>query len=184
MAAHLAIRNASQGHRTLLIDADFRRPSLHRLFGISSDTGLSSVLLEQTPWRNAIAKLEGHPNLDLIPAGAASERATDLIGGDLEALITEANWEYSMVVIDSPPSLSFAEPLRISTIVDGVLLVLLAGETNRKAAASVLATLKRVRANVVGVVLNQVTADLMNYYQYYGYHKNYYKSYYSTVHSD
>ena len=176
-AAYLAISNAEQGHSTLLIDGDLRRPSIHRIFGISSTTGLSSVLLEQTPWRQAVAKLESHPNLDILPAGPSSRRAPDLVARGLEAMVEEASREYSMIVIDSPPFLNFAEPLRMSTIVDGVLLVTVAGQTDRQAVASVVATLKRVRANVVGLVLNKVTRDLTEHYHYYGYYGYYGKKY-------
>ena len=176
-AAYLAISNAEQGHSTLLIDGDLRRPSIHRIFGISSTTGLSSVLLEQTPWRQAVAKLESHPNLDILPAGPSSRRAPDLVARGLEAMVEEAGREYSMIVIDSPPFLNFAEPLRMSTIVDGVLLVTVAGQTDRQAVASVVATLKRVRANVVGLVLNKVTRDLTEHYHYYGYYGYYGKKY-------
>jgi polysaccharide biosynthesis transport protein len=176
-AAYLAISNAEQGHSTLLIDGDLRRPSIHRIFGISSTTGLSSVLLEQTSWRDAVAKLESHPNLDILPAGPSSRRAPDLVARGLEAMVEEASREYSMIVIDSPPFLNFAEPLRMSTIVDGVLLVTVAGQTNRQAVASVVATLKRVRANVVGLVLNKVTKDLTEHYHYYGYYGYYGKNY-------
>jgi polysaccharide biosynthesis transport protein len=186
-AAYLAISNAEQGSRTLLIDGDLRRPSQHRIFGASSVTGLSSVLLDQTPWRDAVVKLEGHPNLDFLPAGPSSRRAPDLVARGLETVVEEASREYSMIIIDSPPLLNFAEPLRMSTMVDGVLLVTVAGETNRQAVASVLATLKRVHANVVGLVLNKVTRDLMQNYQYYGYYGyagKYYKHYYGQANGD
>lgn len=181
-AAYFAISNAEQGHSTLLIDGDLRRPSIHRIFGISPTTGLSNVLLEQTSWRDAVVKLDGHPNLDILPAGPSSRRAPDLVARGLEAMVDEAAREYSMIVIDSPPFLNFAEPLRMSTIVDGVLLVTVAGQTDRQAVASVVATLKRVRANIVGLVLNKVTKDLIEHYHYYGYYGYYgkdYASYYS-----
>ena len=125
---------------------------------------------------------DSHPNLDILPAGPSSRRAPDLVARGLEAMVDEATREYSMVVIDSPPFLNFAEPLRMSTIVDGVLLVTVAGQTDRQAVASVVATLKRVRANVVGLVLNKVTKDLIEHYHYYGYYGYYgknYASYYS-----
>jgi len=182
-AAYLAISHAEQGHRTLLIDADLRRPSLHRVFGVSPTTGLSNVLLEETTWQQALMKLPKHPNLDFLPAGSPSRRAPDLIGRGLEAIVETAARQYSLILLDSPPFLNFAEPLRMSTMVDGVLMVSVAGETNRHAVASILATLNRVRANVVGLVLNKVTKDLMqnyHYYGYYGYSGKYYKHYYTA----
>ena len=182
-AAYLAISHAEQGHKTLLIDADLRRPSLHRVFGVSPATGLSNVLLEETTWQEALMKLPKHPNLDFLPAGSPSRRAPDLIGRGLESIVETAARQYSLILLDSPPFLNFAEPLRMSTMVDGVLMVSVAGETNRQAVASILATLNRVRANVVGLVLNKVTKDLMqnyHYYGYYGYSGKYYKHYYTA----
>lgn len=182
-ASHLAISHAEQGGATLLIDADLRRPAVHRAFGISPSVGLSNVLLGETPWRDAIVKMEQTPNLHVLPAGPTSRRAADLIGRGMESLLEQAGREYSLIVVDSPPFLNFAEPLRMSTMVDGVLLVTVAGETNRHAVIATLATLKRVRANVVGLVLNKVTKQLMenyNYYGYQGYYGKYYKRYYRT----
>jgi len=181
-AAYLAISNAEQGHPTLLIDADLRRPSLHRVMGISPPTGLSNVMLGEMSWRDAIERPESHPNLHFLAAGPPSRRAPDLIARGLESLVEEAYRDYELIVIDSPPFLNFAEPLLMSTIVDGVVVVTVAGETNRHAVASTLATLKRVRANVVGLVLNKVTKQLMENYHYYGYYGSYgkyYKKYYT-----
>ncbi len=175
-AAHLAVSNSAQGRPTLLIDADLRRPSLHRTFDVFYHPGLSNVLMGEVGWREAVVTLEHHPNLALLPSGPTSRRAPDLIGRGLEELLEEARREFSLIVLDSPPFLNFAEPLRMSTMVDGVLVVTVAGETNRHATASALATLGRVRANVVGLVLNKVTRDLMEnyyYYGYYGYHGKY-----------
>ena len=73
--------------------------------------------------------------------------------------------------------LGFPEPLQMAAAVDGVVMVAKAGETNRKAVASALNTLQRVRANVVGLVLNEVTKDISDTYHYYGYYGRYYKYY-------
>ena len=181
-AAYLAISNATQGHSTLLIDADMRRPSLHRLLGIPASTGLSNVLSGQVPWHDAVVKMENPANLHFLCAGPASGQAPDLVARGLETLLDEASQEYSLIVLDSPPFLNFAEPLRMSTMVEGVVLVAVAGETNRQAVAAVLATLKRVRATVVGLVLNKVTQGLMENYHYYGSYGKYYRQYYREEH--
>jgi capsular exopolysaccharide synthesis family protein len=181
-AAYLAISNAEQGHQTLLIDADLRRPSLHRIIGTTTRSGLSNVMLGETTWRETIVRPEAYPNLHFLASGPPSRRAPDLIARGLESLVEEAGREYRLIVIDSPPFLNFAEPLLMSTLVDGVLVVTVAGETNRHAVASTLATLKRVRANILGLVLNKVTKDLMENYHYYGYYGSYgkhYKKYYT-----
>ena len=174
MAAHLAVAHAEQGHRTLLIDGDLRRPSLHRRFNVPGSLGLSNVLLAELGWRDAVIKLEQPPDLHFLPAGSGSRRASDLIGRGLVEMLDEASLEYDLVILDAPPMLGFAEPLQMATAVDGVLVVARAGETPLTAVRGVIATLNRLRAKVVGVVLNEVHSETSRYYYYYGnYHKYY-----------
>jgi len=176
-AAHLALAHAQQGRRTLLIDGDLRRPSIHRRFDVRSTPGLSNVLTSGTPWRSVLVRQESLPTLDILPAGPPSRRAADLVGAELTALVESACAEYDLIVLDSPPLLGFPEPLQMAVSVDGVLMVALAGRTNRKALGSAIGTLKRLRANVVGVVMNDVRADSSDNYYYYHYHPKYYKHY-------
>ncbi len=175
-AAHLAAAHAQQGRRTLLIDGDLRRPSIHRRFDLTAAKGLSTVLTTDTPWRSVLIHDTRLPSLDILPAGPPSRRAADLIGAELTALLEEAAGEYDLVILDSPPLLGFPEPLQMAASVDGVAMVALAGRTNRKALSSAVGTLKRLRANVVGIILNEVRADSSDNY-YYHYHPKYYKHY-------
>jgi len=172
-AVHLAIANAEQGKKTLLVDADLRRPSIHRKFGLSPTVGLSNVLTGDAAWRDTLLQAEGKPNLSIIPAGPPSHRASDLIGPRMGELLDEFAKEYDLVILDAPPLLGFAEPLQMATVADGVLVISRAGETKRKAVSSVLSALNRLRANVVGVVLNQVKRDTSDGYSYYGYYRPY-----------
>jgi succinoglycan biosynthesis transport protein ExoP len=175
VAAHLAATHAGQGRRTLLIDGDLRRPSVHRLFQAPNSVGLSNVLLEQISWRDALIRLDEPKGLDLLPAGPSTRRASDLIGAGLAEVIEEATREYDLVVLDAPPLLGFAEPLQMATAVDGVIVVARAGNTSRKALSSVVTTLARLRANLVGVVLNEVHREVSSgYYYYYGRYNGYY----------
>jgi len=176
-AAHLALAHAQQGRKTLLIDGDLRRPSIHRRFAVPSTRGLSNVLTSSVSWRTVLVRPQGLPNLDILPAGPPSRRAADLVGAELTALLEDACGEYDLVVLDSPPLLGFPEPLQMAASVDGVLVVALAGQTNRKALGSAVNTLKRLRANTVGVVLNDVRVDSSDNYYYYHYHPKYYKHY-------
>ncbi|MEO8097089.1 MAG: polysaccharide biosynthesis tyrosine autokinase [Acidobacteriota bacterium] len=173
-AAHLAAAHAEQGLRTLLIDGDLRRPSVHRNFNLPSSVGLSNVLLGEMPWRDALLKVDSVPGLDVLPAGPPSRRAGDLVGRGMVELLEAAAGEYDLVVLDGPPLLGFAEPLQMATAVDGVIVVARAGQTSRKAVAMVLATLNRLRAKVVGLVLNEVHKELSDSYYYYGYYRSYY----------
>jgi capsular exopolysaccharide synthesis family protein len=175
VAAHLAATHAGQHKRTLLIDGDLRRPSVHRLFQVPNSVGLSNVLLKQIGWMDAVVRMDDQPGLDILPAGPATRRASDLIGTGLAELIEEATREYDLVVLDAPPLLGFAEPLQMATAVDGVIVVARAGDTSRKALSTVVTTLARLRANLVGVVLNEVHREVSaGYYYYYGRYSGYY----------
>jgi len=175
VAAHLAATHASQHKRTLLIDGDLRRPSVHRLYQVPNSVGLSNVLLQQISWRDAVIRIDDPQGLDVLPAGPSTRRASDLIGMGLAEIIEEATREYDLVVLDAPPLLGFAEPLQMATAVDGVIVVARAGDTSRKALNTVITTLARLRANLVGVVLNEVHREVSaGYYYYYGHYSKYY----------
>jgi len=173
IAAHLAIANADRGKRTLLVDGDLRRPSLHTKFGLTPREGLSNVLTGESLWQNVVVPIEGRPNLSILPAGPGSHRAADLIGPRLAPLLDEFAREYDLVILDAPPLLGFAECLQMATAADGVLIISRAGETKRRAVAEVISVLHRLRANIIGVVMNQVSqntsADGYSYYGYYRY---------------
>jgi capsular exopolysaccharide synthesis family protein len=176
VAAHLAATHAEQGKRTLLIDGDLRRPSVHRLYQVPNSVGLSNVLLQQISWRDALVRMPEPAGLDILPAGPSTRRASDLIGTGLAELVEEAAREYDLVVLDAPPLLGFAEPLQMASAVDGVIVVARAGNTSRTALSSVITTLARLRANLVGVVLNEVHREISPgyYYSYYNRYSKYY----------
>jgi capsular exopolysaccharide synthesis family protein len=172
IAAHLAIANADRGKKTLLVDGDLRRPSIHTKFGMTPREGLSNVLTGELPWQDVVMPVEGRPNLSILPAGLGSHRAADLIGPRLSTLLDEFAKEYDLVILDSPPLLGFAECLQMATAADGVLIISRAGETKRRAVAEVISVLNRLRANILGVVLNQVSRNTSSDgYSYYGYYR-------------
>ena len=170
MATHLAIANAARGKSTLLVDGDLRRPSIHSKFGINPREGLSNVLTGELHWQDVVFPAEGRPNLSILTSGPGSHRAADLIGPRLAELLDEFAKVYDLVILDSPPLLGFAECLQMASAADGVVIVSRAGKTKRKAVAMVVSMLQRLRANIIGVVLNQVTHDTSGEgYSYYGY---------------
>src|ERR1035437_3044391 len=180
-SVRLAIAHSLQKRRTLLIDADLRRPSVHTHVGISNDRGLSTVVGGEAEWREVLQKTAQYPDLDILPAGAASRHAADRLGSTLEKLLTEGEKDYDLVIVDSPPLLGFAEPLQMAAVVDGVVVIALVAQTNRDAVGSVLSSLKRLKTNVIGVVLNEVHEDMSDRYNYYGYYGKYYSKYYKPV---
>ena len=169
LAAHLGIANADHGKKTLLVDADLRRPSLSSKFGLTPREGLSNVLNGEMRWQDAVLPIKDMPHLSLLPAGVGSHRASDLIGPRIATLLDEFAKEYDLVILDAPPLLGFAECLQMASAADGVLVATVAGKTRRGAVADVIGALRRVHANVIGVVLNQVNRNTStDGYSYYG----------------
>jgi capsular exopolysaccharide synthesis family protein len=166
--AHLARSHAEQHHRTLLIDGDMRRPSLHRLFRIPNTTGLSKVLDRELSWRDALVQPDPGVELYVLPAGPATRRSADLVGQRLPELLEEAAGEFDLIFLDAPPLLGFPEPLQMAASTDGVIIVARAGQTDRTAVAAVLDTLHQLRANTVGLILNEVRKNTSSSYHYYG----------------
>jgi polysaccharide biosynthesis transport protein len=175
-AIHLAIAHAEQGKNTLIVDADLRRPSIHKKLGLSGVTGLSNVLLGDLEWKRAVLKTEHWPDLHVLPAGTASRRASDLIGSMMIDILDEASKEYDLILVDAPPLLGFAEAMQIATAVDGVVVLTRSGQTSRKAVATLLATLDHLHGNVIGLVLNEVNKNSSNGYYYYSYYRDYYST--------
>jgi capsular exopolysaccharide synthesis family protein len=177
-SVRLAIVHSLQNRKTLLIDADLRRPGVHNRLDIPNDRGMSTVIKGEAGWREVLQKSEEYPCLDILSAGPASRSAADRLGATLEKLFVEAKPDYDLIIVDAPPLLGFAEPLQMAAVVDGVVVMTLAGQTNRNAVSGVLTSLKRVKANVIGVALNEVRKDMSDRYYYYGYYGKYYSKYY------
>jgi succinoglycan biosynthesis transport protein ExoP len=173
---HLAIAHAEQGKKTLIIDADLRRPSIHKKLNLNGSLGLSNVLLGEFRWKETIVQNEQWPDLDVVPSGTASRRASDLVGSMMMDILDEASKEYDLILVDAPPLLGFAEAMQVAKSVDGVVVMARAGQTSRRAVATVLATLKRLRANVIGLVLNEVDRGSTNGYYYYSDYRKYYSN--------
>ncbi len=175
-AMHLAIAHADQGKKTLLIDADLRRPTLDKKLGITDPgPGLSGIMLGENTLEQSIVQFAHLPNLHLLPAGPPSRRAADLIGGNIADLLDEAVRTYDLTILDAPPMLGFAEPMQLAIAVDGVVVIAVAGETNRQAVTAVVSTLRRLKANLVGIILNRLSNDTGSgyyYYRYYDYYRN------------
>lgn len=171
IAANLAIALAQAGFATMLIDADFRRPTQHRIFGTANDRGLSMLLaFPENDWSVA-AQPTMVPNLSLIPAGPLPPNPADLLSLDrMQSLVAELGGQVDVVLIDSPPVLAVSDPLIVASQVDGTLLVTLAGKTRVDALRKAAQVLQRGTPRMVGVVINQQTGtnDDSYYYQEYG----------------
>jgi capsular exopolysaccharide family len=164
--ANLAVTMAQAEQRVILVDCDLRRPSLHTLFGVSNETGVTSALLDQADAPLPLLETEV-PGLSLLPSGPLPPRPADLLGSRrMEALIKRLQESADMVLFDTPPVIAVTDAAVLATRVDGVILVLQAGKTRRDRAREARNMLEKVKAHVVGVVLNDAKTEMG--YGYYG----------------
>jgi tyrosine-protein kinase Etk/Wzc len=166
-AVNLAITLAQQGTRTLLVDADMRRPLVHRALGLVQEPGLTDILVGKAVLREAV-----RPNvvagLDVLPAGALPPNPSELLGSPaMHHLLDQLRADYEMVVFDSPPALAVTDATVLGASTDGVILVLRSGETEEQSARLAVEQLRRVHARIAGAVLNGVERDGGKYYHYY-----------------
>jgi capsular exopolysaccharide synthesis family protein len=171
-AAALAATMAESGNRVLVIDADMRRPRMHKVFGFENKAGLSSLILGQGKPEDLIRATQV-PNLFVLTSGPIPPNPAELLHTTgFDALLGDVTKRFDRVIIDSPPAGVVADAIVISTRVDGTLLVLKAGDTSRDAAARTVRALGDVKARVLGAVLNDLDLEDQRsgyYYQYYRY---------------
>jgi capsular exopolysaccharide synthesis family protein len=163
IATNLAIVMAQMGRRVVLIDADLRRPQVHRTLGISNVAGLSDVLRGHASLQE-VAQPWGNGNLMIITSGSLPPNPAEILSSDnMNDVIQELKNISDMVIIDSPPSL-LADSAVVAARADGVLLVIQSNKTQLNAATAMIDQLKRVGARVVGVALNRINSRETYYY--------------------
>jgi len=172
VAMNLAVALAQLGKRVLLIDADLRRARLHKVFNVPNSVGLSSILSGNAHLAEVVHET-GITNLAMIPSGPIPPNPSELLGSQaLEDLLTTIDEEepFDHVIFDSPPVLSLADPIILSTALEATIMVVRAGKTSRESLRGAAAQLRKGRGRVVGVVLNSVTPERRGYYyqKYYG----------------
>lgn len=170
-AANLAVAAARAGQRVLLIDADLRRPRLHEYFGVSATQGFTSVLLGEVTMAEVALRIGAAPSLAFVPCGPIPPDPSELLASKRAAEVLESlRGSVDLVIIDTPPVLAVSDPLVVSRLVDGVLLVASAGCTDSRQVAKALGQLQQVDAPVLGTVLNRLTVKHGRGYGYgYGY---------------
>jgi capsular exopolysaccharide synthesis family protein len=174
IAANLAIGAASSGGRTLLIDAETRRPKLHRVFGCPREPGLTDLLASQNGSPSAVLHKTAIENLELLCSGSRVSRAHDNIAPTMESLrwrLDEVRAIYNFVILDTPPILLTHDTALLSSLVDGVLLVVNSKHFDLEMLRSTKELLANARARVLGVVLNDVESLAPYKYEYYSVHE-------------
>ena len=156
VAANLALTLASRENlNLLLVESNFRRPSLSRLFRTEGTAGLTELILKSADWEGVV-KETAQPNLFLITAGRPPSNPTQLFELDrFEELLEEFRTEFDLTLFDAPPLLPYAEALVLASKVDRVLLVAQAEQTRGEALAQSKEELEKIGAHVLGVVLNR-----------------------------
>ncbi|MFQ5648571.1 MAG: GumC family protein [bacterium] len=175
-AANLAIAISLQGTRTIIVDADLRRPVTHRIFGLEKSRGLTNVLVGNLSLEEAVQPSQIQ-NLDILTSGILPPNPAELMGSERMAdLIRNVKSKYEIVLFDSPPLIAVTDAAVLSKQVDGVLLVVNSGQTHRDALIRGVELLQNVNARILGVLLNGVSRENTygSYYYYYYYHYYYY----------
>ncbi len=168
-AAHLALAHAGQGRRTLLIDADLRSSFQHDFFNLKNDSGMHDAICKSSKLSDIRQTIEGAPSLDVVVAGPWNRHNVSRVGMQVAELLRQAPAEgYDLVIVDAPPLIGLAEPVEISCLTDGVLVIGDAGRTSQQEIMGVLTTLDRVHAKVIGLVLNRFRMSMSQSYKRYG----------------
>jgi capsular exopolysaccharide synthesis family protein len=159
VASGLAISMAMAGRRVLLVDADMRRPQVHRFFNMSASPGLSNVMSGGAKPSEALHQ-SNVKGLFILPAGADVAKPSDLLDSErLSALIRGFSEVFDVVLLDCPPVMAIADASIIANAAASVLFVVGAGVTSREAAQAAIERLTSVQGQVIGVVLNQAKPD-------------------------
>jgi len=178
-AVNTAISLAQTGASVVIIDADMRRPRLQSIFGMHGQLGLSSILSSDVSEADMLAMvgLDEASGLSVLTSGPIPPNPAELLGSDqMRRLLAALQANYTHVVIDSPPVSSFTDGVLISTMVDGVLLVVHGGRSSRHIVRRSKQLLNDVGAKIFGVVLNNVNLQSHDYYYYQSYYgRQYYQ---------
>lgn len=160
--ANLGVINAQAGKRIILLDGDLRRPRLHELFGLSNNTGVTTAILNPEaplPLQNTTV-----PNLRVMTSGPLPPNPADLLASArMKALLDHLVTEADLVLLDAPPVILVTDAVVLAAKVDGVLLVVSAGQTRREHAQRARDLLAKVNARLIGAVLTNAAVDTAAY---------------------
>jgi capsular exopolysaccharide synthesis family protein len=170
ISSKIAISLTEIGKKVLIVEGDLRRPSLHKVFSVSSRTGISEYLQGACEWTDA-AQPSGVSGLDIIICGERPENPAMLLSSDrMRRLIEQAKLQYDFVVVDSAILLNMADSRILASYVDGVVLIVKSRLTPKLLAKEACVNLRGANARIVGAVLNQLAIGDSDYsHSYYGY---------------
>ena len=171
--ANLATVMAQSGSRVLIVDCDMRKPRVHEIFGISNAHGLSELLTNEDDGSSSIRKTR-IPNLNLLTCGQIPTNPSELLSSKrMQSLLTLFGEKYERIIMDSPPVLAVTDSILLSRLVDGIIIVVGAGATNRDGVGRAVEQLKEVDARIIGSVINNLNVKKERYYYSRYYYYNY-----------
>jgi capsular exopolysaccharide synthesis family protein len=178
-AINTAVTLAQAGVDVVLLDCDLRRPRLHQHFSLSNTTGLTNYLSGERNTENLLKSYPGLPNLKVVTSGPIPPNPAELLSSnEMKNLLQFLKGNFKHVVIDSPPAISFTDAAIMATLVDGVVLVAMAGKSSIHLMRRFKHRLGNLGARIYGVVLNGIKPSALEY-GYYGYGHGY-TTYYDT----
>ena len=171
---NLSIVLSQLGGRVLVVDTDLRRPRLDKVFGVETETGVSSYLSGLQSHATQVVVPTTIPNLDLMPSGPIPPNPSELLNSPRFTQMTQELLKqgYDHIVLDSPPVLSVSDPVVIASVVDASILVLRAGQTPRQSARLAVEKLRQAGGGLSGIVLNGVEVESTYHQYYYGSYGN------------
>jgi capsular exopolysaccharide synthesis family protein len=159
--ANLAVTMAQVEQRVVMVDCDLRRPQLHTFFDLSNELGLTTMMVDDEALQEPPLLQTPIKDLWLLPSGPLPPRPADLLGSKrMETVIDRLLAQADVVLLDAPPVMAGADAAVLATKVDGVLLVVSAGETKRESAQQAIERLRKVNAHILGAVLSNAPPDL------------------------
>lgn len=172
---NLAAVFAQQGSRVLIVDSDLRRPSLHKLFNVTNNLGLTNFLLKQNKLEEVV-QTTGIPTLDFLPSGKLPSSSMGILNsGAMRAFIDEAKSRYDFVFFDSPPIMGVSDAAILASEVDLAVLVVQYRKYPQQMTLRAKQMVEKVGGRLMGVVLNNINISQDSYYYYYsGYYYDYY----------
>lgn len=167
VASNLAGAFAAEDTKVLLVDADMRKPSVHKIFRVQNTHGLTSILTDRNLKFSDVIRRSHVENLDFVTCGVIPPNPSELIGSKrMTELINQMKENYDLVIFDNPPLLAVTDAQIMATKVDGTLIVVPKGEVTKDELDKAADLLDNVKANVLGTVLNKVEVDSDSYYYY------------------
>ena len=176
-AVNIAMMLAQTGADVLVLDCDLRRPRIHAHFGLPNAKGVTNYLSGESNISELVQTYDKLPNLKVISSGPVPPNAAELLGSDeMRKLLYVLAENFTHIIIDSPPAISFTDASILSTMVDGVMLVVHGGRSSRAVVRRAKQQLQDVGAHLFGIVLNNVKLEGTDYYYYSGYYSGYYSN--------